>query len=79
MTSTPDTPHKRETNARSIAKAISWRATGSIDTFVLSLLVTGSFSLAGSIASLEVITKIVLYYFHERAWALIPWGRHGGL
>jgi uncharacterized membrane protein len=65
----------REAHTRSIAKAISWRITGSIDTFVLSLLITGSFKLAGSIASVEVITKITLYYVHERAWACVPWGR----
>ncbi len=65
----------RESHTRSLAKAISWRVTGSVDTFVLSLIITGSFSLAGSIASLEVITKCVLYYLHERAWGSIRWGR----
>jgi uncharacterized membrane protein len=42
---------------------------------VISLLVTGKFGLAGTIASVEVLTKIALYYFHERAWAIIPLGR----
>jgi uncharacterized membrane protein len=65
----------REAHTRSVAKAISWRITGSVDTFVLSALITGSFKIAGSIASVEVFTKIVLYYFHERAWHLVPWGR----
>ncbi len=46
-----------------------------LDTFVLSLIITGSFTLAGWIASVEVITKIVLYYVHERIWTAIPWGR----
>ncbi|MDE2446505.1 MAG: DUF2061 domain-containing protein [Alphaproteobacteria bacterium] len=54
---------------RSIAKAISWRILGSIDTAVLGYLFTGSFKIAGSIASTEILTKVVLYYFHERAWA----------
>ncbi len=66
---------KREAHARSIAKAISWRATGSIDTFVLSWIITGSATLAGSIATVEVITKIVLYYLHERVWSFVAWGR----
>jgi len=60
---------------RSLIKAISWRATGSIDTFIISFLVTGKIALAGSIATVELATKILLYYFHERVWALIPWGR----
>jgi uncharacterized membrane protein len=64
-----------EAHTRSLIKAISWRITGSIDTFVISLIVTGKIGLAGTIASVEVVTKIALYYFHERVWAIIPWGR----
>lgn len=64
-----------EAHTRSLIKAISWRITGSIDTFVISLIVTGKISLAGTIASVEVITKIALYYFHERVWAIVTWGR----
>lgn len=64
-----------EKHGRSVAKAISWRATGSVDTFVISWLLTGSGKVAGSIASVEVVTKMVLYYLHERAWTRIPWGR----
>jgi uncharacterized membrane protein len=64
----------KETQTRSLAKAISWRITGTIDTFVISAIVTGRLTLAGSIAATELFTKILLYYFHERAWAAIPWG-----
>ena len=60
---------------RSIAKAVSWRITGSVDTFVLSFIITGSFKLASTITVVEVGTKIVLYYLHERAWGLVRWGR----
>jgi uncharacterized membrane protein len=61
----------RDSHVKSIAKAVSWRILGSIDTFVLSLLVTGSLVAAGSVASLETISKIILYYLHERAWSAI--------
>ncbi|WP_353642888.1 DUF2061 domain-containing protein [Mesorhizobium sp. WSM2239] len=64
-----------ESHGRSIAKAVSWRITGSLDTFVLSWLITGNVVSAGSIATGEVVTKIVLYYLHERAWSFIPFGR----
>jgi uncharacterized membrane protein len=64
-----------EAHTRSFINAVSWRASGSSDTFVISLFVTGKIGLAGTIASVEVVTKIVLYYLHERAWAIIPWGR----
>ena len=59
---------------RSVAKSISWRVLGSADTFVLGYLITGNATWAGSIAGLEVLTKMVLYYLHERAWARIGWG-----
>jgi sulfate adenylyltransferase large subunit len=64
-----------DTQARSIAKAISWRATGSFDTFVLAALITGNSKIASGVALAEIFTKITLYYIHERAWGLIPWGR----
>jgi len=64
-----------ESHIRSIAKAISWRGSGSLDTFLVTLVITGSYSFAGSIAMTEIITKITLYYFHERIWSIIPWGK----
>ncbi len=64
-----------ESHPRSFVKAVSWRILGSIDTFIWSLIMTGSFAVAGSIAGFEVISKIFLFYFHERLWDLVPWGR----
>jgi uncharacterized membrane protein len=52
----------------SIAKAVSWRVTAGIDTFIVSYLVTGSIKGATSIAALELMTKIGLFWAHERAW-----------
>ena len=63
----------RDSHPRSIAKAVSWRLLGSIDTFVLSLFFTGSLRLAGSIP----VTEMVLYYGHERIWSAIPWNQRG--
>lgn len=62
------------TQTRSFAKTVSWRMFASIDTFILSYLITGRLLWAGSIASAEVLTKIALYYVHERAWAHVKWG-----
>ena len=64
----------REAHSRSLAKATSWRILGSLDTFLLSWFFTSSVKAAGAIAFTEVVTKMVLYYFHERAWASIDWG-----
>jgi len=64
-----------EAHSRSLFKAISWRMLGSIDTFVISYLVTGKLVFAASIASVETVTKVILFYGHERMWAAVPWGR----
>lgn len=64
-----------ENNKRSIAKAISWRITGTLDTFIISWLITGELTLAGAIAFTEIVTKVVLYWFHERIWNRVRWGR----
>lgn len=61
--------------SRSLVKAFTWRTTGTIDTFLLSWLITGKPSTAGMIAGAEIVTKVALYYFHERAWNKITWGR----
>jgi uncharacterized membrane protein len=60
---------------RSLVKAVSWRATGTVDTIVISFLVTGQIKLAMSIGFIELFTKICLYYGHERVWNKIPLGR----
>ena len=53
---------------RHIAKTISWRIIGTIDTMILSGFLSGSWKLGLAIGSVEVVTKMVLYYLHERAW-----------
>jgi len=64
-----------DTNTRSLAKAISWRLTGTIDTFIISWLITGELLLASGIALTEIITKVFLFWLHERVWNKIKWGR----
>ena len=64
-----------DTNLRSIIKALSWRLTGTIDTFIVSFFVTGELLIAGSIASIEILTKIALFWMHERVWNNVKWGR----
>lgn len=61
---------------RSIVKTISWRAVGTLDTIIISFLITGSLAMAASIGSIELFTKMVLYYLHERAWNKVNLGRH---
>lgn len=85
-TPNPTATKARETHLRSLLKAVSWRCVGTLDTFCVSfvvLLFTGATEgnklhaaqISGSIAGVEVMTKIILYYLHERAWMRIKIGR----
>lgn len=60
---------------RSIVKSISWRIIGTLDTILISWIITGALTLALSIGTIELITKMILYFFHERAWNQIKWGK----
>ena len=53
---------------RQIAKAITFRILGTIDTVLISWVVTGSFKIGAILGGIEVVTKILLYFFHERIW-----------
>lgn len=60
---------------RSVAKAVSWRVIGTLDTLLISYLLTGEVAIAASIASIDFVTKMFLYFFHERFWNKINWGK----
>jgi uncharacterized membrane protein len=64
-----------ESPARSLLKAISWRITGTADTFIISWLITGQPLIASGIALTEVFTKIFLFWLHERVWNGVSYGR----
>jgi uncharacterized membrane protein len=53
---------------RHIAKTISWRIIGTLDTMILSAIITNSWTIGLTIGGIEVITKMILYFLHERAW-----------
>ena len=53
---------------RHLVKTITWRIIGTIDTMLLGWFVTGDIKLGMAIGGFEVITKMALYFFHERIW-----------
>ncbi|MDA9302863.1 DUF2061 domain-containing protein [bacterium] len=53
---------------RHFAKTLSWRVIGTIDTMILSSVITGSWELGLTIGGVEVVTKMILYFLHERLW-----------
>jgi len=64
-----------EKHWRSIAKAVSYRITGTITTIAISWAITRTFAFAISIGFADVIVKVFIYYLHERAWNNIRMGR----
>jgi len=62
------TQKTKVTVKRHLLKTITWRVVGTIDTMLLSGLITGSWEMGLTIGGVEVITKMVLYFLHERVW-----------
>ena len=67
-----DISHKRH-----IAKSITWRIVGTIDTIILSWIISGDPFVGLKIGMAEVVTKMIFYYFHERAWFKINLSKDG--
>ena len=57
-----------KSHKRHITKSITWRIIGTIDTIILSWIITGNPFTGLKIGLAEVLTKMLLYYFHERIW-----------
>ena len=68
----PGTGHANRT--RSLIKTITWRTIGTLDTILIAYIVTGDISAGAAIGGTELFTKMILYYFHERAWSWSDWG-----
>jgi uncharacterized membrane protein len=64
-----------DNNSRSIAKAVSYRLFGSIVTFLIAFVLTGSLAISSAVGIADLFAKTILFYLHERIWNKIPWGR----
>ncbi len=64
-----------EKPVRSVLKSISWRIVGTIDTILIAWIITGQLNTAFSIGAIELVTKMLLYFFHERVWNAVTWGK----
>ncbi len=67
----PDT----STHCRSIAKATSWETFSTLVVFVLALGMFGSLGICITFAVVSFFVKLILFYFHERIWHQIEWGK----
>ena len=68
-------PNYTEKKIRAIVKAITWRITATLDTFLIAFIITHEFSKALQIGIFEIITKTLIYYVHERIWNRAKFGR----
>jgi adenylylsulfate kinase len=64
-----------ETSVRSVAKAMSWRALGTVVTIGIVWIFTRRLLLAAGVGGVEVLAKMLLFYLHERAWDRVRMGR----
>lgn len=64
----------RESRARSLAKSLSWRVIATLTTIALVWGFTGQVRTAVAVGGVEVFTKLVIFYFHERTWEAVAWG-----
>ena len=53
---------------RHLLKTITWRIVGTLDTIIISFILTGSLKIGLAIGGIEIISKMILYYLHERTW-----------
>jgi uncharacterized membrane protein len=65
---------QRESNARSLLKAVSWRVIATMTTILIAWLVYGDIKPALAIGGIEFIAKFLIYYLHEWAWQVVPHG-----
>lgn len=68
---------KDKSHKRHLAKTITWRIVATTDTVLLSWLITGDPILGLKIGLIEVVTKMVLYYIHERIWYKVNLAKDG--
>ena len=64
-----------ETHVRSIAKAVSWRIVATLTTVLLVYVFTGNLLVSGGVGVTELLSKLLIYYVHERVWNAIGFGR----
>jgi uncharacterized membrane protein len=64
-----------ESHIRSIAKAITWRAGGTIVTFAVAWILTQELELAAQIGVLDTAVKLGAFYVHERMWNRLDFGK----
>ena len=69
-----ETLNLHESHLRSLLKALSWRVIATATTAAIAYFITGEIGVAVAIGGIEFFLKLIVYYFHERTWQLVPLG-----
>jgi len=64
-----------ETRSRAWIKSFVWRILGIVVLGTIAWLVTHSWKEMTTITIIFHGVRVILYYFHERVWERISWGR----
>jgi|13_taG_2_1085334.scaffolds.fasta_scaffold00020_4 uncharacterized membrane protein len=70
------TKYNMDSKFRSLVKTISWRLTGTLATFIISYIILRDITVSGSIAIIQLTANSIIFYFHERLWNIISWGKN---
>ena len=65
----------KESHLRSVIKAISWRIFGTLSTMLIAFFITHKVNLTLYIGLFEFVSKVGLFYFHERIWSIVSFGQ----
>jgi uncharacterized membrane protein len=67
--------YNMDSKLRSLIKTISWRLTGTLATFIISYIILRDLTVSSSIAIIQLTANSIIFYFHERLWNVISWGK----
>ena len=73
--SEPASANPEDQPKRSILKSLTWRALATLTTFVIVYAYTDELALSLGVGAVEIVTKMCLYYLHERFWVRVRWGK----
>ncbi len=65
----------KEYRIRSIIKTISWRFLATLITMSIIFIFTKRLALSLGVGLVEIVSKVIFYYLHERTWSKIAWGK----
>jgi uncharacterized membrane protein len=64
-----------DSRRRSLIKSITWRIICVVVSIITAYLLTGKIDVSVAIGTTYNAITMILYYFHERFWNKLEWGK----